>query len=161
MGMLNDAALQVTVSPLNSNDARTRPKAKPQSGGWEKTLKLGLLAVVIVFLINLCALAVSYGQLRVSSGLAPLYTGSCTQTKRLLAFLHLFINILSSILLAASNYCMQCLSAPTRLEVDKSHARKRWLDLGVQSVRNLRSIAPSKLLLYSLLALSSLPLHLL
>lgn len=43
-------------------------------------------------------------------------------------------------LLSASNYAIQSLSSPTRKEVDKSsHARYTWLDIGIISVRDLRS----------------------
>lgn len=55
---------------------------------------------------------------------------------------------------------MQILSAPTRKEIDKAHARKRWLDVGVPSVRNLNNVAGRKVLMWWLLALSSIPLHL-
>jgi hypothetical protein len=52
------------------------------------------------------------------------------------------------------------MSAPTRREVDDAHAKKQWLDIGVQSIRNLRKISWKRALMYWLLALSSLPLHL-
>ena len=56
---------------------------------------------------------------------------------------------------------MQILSAPTRKEIDKAHARKKWLDIGVPSVRNLKNVATKKVVMWCLLGLSSLPLHLL
>lgn len=75
------------------------------------------------------------------------------------AWLHLAINVLGTILLGASNYCMQCLSFPTRDEVNKAHSRGAWLDIGVPSVRNLRQISSKRLALWWLLAVSSIPLH--
>ncbi|KAH7392189.1 hypothetical protein DE146DRAFT_661877 [Phaeosphaeria sp. MPI-PUGE-AT-0046c] len=56
---------------------------------------------------------------------------------------------------------MQCMTAPTRGEVDRAHAARRWLDIGVPSFRNLRRIGRDRLVLWLLLGLSSLPLHLL
>lgn len=56
---------------------------------------------------------------------------------------------------------MQCISSPTRHEGDKAHARGVWLDIGVPSVRNLERITSSRILLWWLLGLSSVPLHLL
>ncbi|MCJ1312051.1 hypothetical protein MMC25_005725 [Agyrium rufum] len=56
---------------------------------------------------------------------------------------------------------MQILTAPTRAEIDEAHTRGRWLDIGVPSVRNLRSISRKRVLLWFGLAFSSLPLHLL
>jgi len=71
------------------------------------------------------------------------------------------INILSTLLLSASNYCMQCMSAPTRKEVDEAHAGRKWLDIGIQSLRNVSKIEKKRGVLYCLLAFSSIPLHLL
>jgi hypothetical protein len=58
-----------------------------------------------------------------------LYTGDCELVSPLNTGIHLIINALSTILLSSSNYCMQCLSAPTRQDIDKAHRNKRWLDM--------------------------------
>lgn len=62
-------------------------------------------------------------------------------TRNLSLWLHLVINALSTLLLSATNYAMQCLSSPTRKEVDKPHRHYIWLDIGVLSVRSLRRIS--------------------
>ncbi|KAK0726745.1 hypothetical protein B0T26DRAFT_671509 [Lasiosphaeria miniovina] len=54
---------------------------------------------------------------------------------------------------------MKCLSSPTRSEVDRAHARGKWLEIGVPSTRNIGSISLIRGLLWFLLLLSSLPLH--
>lgn len=74
----------------------------------------------------------------VAASFATLYDGHCDKVKRLDLWLHLFINVLSTLLLGASNYCMQCLAAPTREDIDKAHGQNGWMDVGVPSVRNLR-----------------------
>ena len=56
---------------------------------------------------------------------------------------------------------MQCLSSPTRSEIDKAHGQGVWLDIGVPSVRNLRRLSTTRIVLWWLLAVSSVPLHLL
>ncbi|OJJ82358.1 uncharacterized protein ASPGLDRAFT_531052 [Aspergillus glaucus CBS 516.65] len=56
---------------------------------------------------------------------------------------HLVINILSTLMLAGSNFTMQCLCAPTRKDLDRAHQSNRWLDIGAPSIRNLRSIPNS------------------
>ena len=56
---------------------------------------------------------------------------------------------------------MQCLSSPTRNEIDKAHSQGIWLDIGVPSVRNLRKLSTTRIILWWLLAISSIPLHLL
>jgi hypothetical protein len=92
-----------------------------------------------------------------------LFDGDCDRVKRLNTGLHLGINILSTILLAGSNYTMQCLSAPTRSEIDSAHNRKPgvYLDIGVPGIRNLGYISRRRVILWVALGLSSLPLHLL
>lgn len=57
-----------------------------------------------------------------------LYVGDCEKTQQINTGLHVLINLLSTTLLSASNYCMQCLSAPTRDDIDVAHARGKWLD---------------------------------
>ena len=93
-------------------------------------------------------------------GLGTIQDGSCTITKKLGFWLHLVINVLSTLLLGASNYSMQCLSSPTRAEIDKAQQRNQWLDIGVPSLGNLRRISASRITLWWLLAASSIPLHL-
>lgn len=64
-------------------------------------------------------------------------------------------------LLGASNYTMQVLCAPTRAEVDQAHAKGDWLDIGVPSFRNIMGrISKKRVVLWWLLALSSIPVHL-
>jgi hypothetical protein len=55
---------------------------------------------------------------------------------------------------------VQCVSAPTRVEIDRFHQKGKYLDIGVPSVRNLRAIPWSKVALWWTLGLSSIPLHL-
>ena len=113
--------------------------------------------LVINFILTLWG-SLKYGSI---DGLATIQEGSCRKTKNLSLWLHLAINILSTLLLSASNYCMQCLASPTREEVDRAHRRSIWLDIGVPSVRNLRQISWYKIALWWCLGLSGVPLHLL
>jgi hypothetical protein len=112
---------------------------------------------VVVFLINL--VITIWGSTAREQGI--LMEGDCDRVEFWNNGLHVVINILSTILLSGSNYCMQCLSAPTREEVDKAHANKRWLDIGIPSLRNVKHLGKRRITLWILLALTSLPLHLL
>lgn len=87
--------------------------------------------------------------------------GPCSTIRNQGLYIHLAINVLGTSLLAASNYVMQCLSAPTRSEIDVAHHKGDWLDVGIPSVRNLFRIKKKRTFLWLLLALSSIPLHLL
>ena len=88
------------------------------------------------------------------------FKGDCEVVERKDTYVHLALNLVATVLLASSNYCMQLLSAPSRTELDKAHARQKWLDVGIASVRNLRYLKKKKLILYLVLFCSSIPLHL-
>ncbi|KAL8692921.1 MAG: hypothetical protein Q9218_002147 [Villophora microphyllina] len=152
-----------------SGDGKTElaPKAHCLRGfvqrfqGWRIGVSLCAVAAILVLAINVLftiAVTARYGS---HAGLVTFVEGSCTGMQNLSIWLHLLLNILSTVLLAASNYCMQCLSSPTRADIDKAHARHRWLDIGIPSVRNLFAVSRRRALLWALLALSSVPLHLL
>ena len=115
------------------------------------------MVAIINFLFIIWALSKS----GLTNGLGTLEDGNCDRTRKLTFWMHLAINVLSTMLLGASNYTMQCLSSPTRSEVDRAHSLGIWLDIGVPSLRNLKSLSSSRVTLWWLLALSSIPLHLL
>ncbi|DAA77384.1 TPA_exp: Uncharacterized protein A8136_6644 [Trichophyton benhamiae CBS 112371] len=89
-----------------------------------------------------------------------LYDGNCDKVHDLSIGLHFVINVFSTLLLSASNYTIQCLSAPTRADLDNAHGERCWLDIGILSVRNFRQISRPRSALWVILVLSSLPLHL-
>ena len=118
-----------------------------------------ITAVVLVINLILTIWAVSISG--VHNSLGTLQDGSCKRTATLTFWVHLVINVLSTLLLGASNYSMQCLSSPTRGEIEKAHGKGIWLDIGVPSIRNLRHLSTARVTLWWLLAISSIPLHLL
>lgn len=87
------------------------------------------------------------------------YTGTCNRTRALNIGLHLLINIVSTLVLASSNFFMQVLCAPTRSELDEAHVKRKFLEIGVQSPRNLLRIPFPRSIGWLLLALTSVPLH--
>lgn len=134
------------------------------TSGYRFSLALGTVSCLFTLLINLAATIYAGTKPDLDNdgrGRRVLYTGSCDTSKNLNTVLHVLINILSSILLGASNYGIQCLSAPTREQVDKAHAKGTYLDIGIVSVRNLRHQTHLTRLLWVSLVLSSIPLHLL
>ena len=72
----------------------------------------------VVLVINLTVTIWSVKKFGIVDGLGTFQTGDCGSTSRIGFWLHLIINGLSTLLLGASNYSMQCLSAPTRSEID-------------------------------------------
>jgi len=95
------------------------------------------------------------------NGIGDLGAKSCDVVLSATTKIHIGINALAAILVAASNYNMQCMTAPSRSDIDLAHQHGRWLDIGMQSVRNLRYVPRWKAFLWLALLLSTLPLHLL
>ena len=121
---------------------------------------IATLMVTFVLLLNIVLVIVISTTWTLENGVATAFTGSCRTAERWTTAIHLLINLLSSLLLGASNYCMQRLAAPTRAEVDDAHAKKKWADIGIPSIKNLLFIGKGRVVLWLLLGLSSLPLHL-
>lgn len=115
----------------------------------------------VVLMINLILTVWAILSSEVRNGLGTLQNGSCKTTGTLTFWIHLIINILSTLLLSASNYSMQCLSSPTRSDIDKVHHQGIWMDIGVPSLRNLQRLSTNRIVLWWLIAISSIPLHLL
>ena len=124
-------------------------------------VSLCAITSALVFLTNITLTVWASSKYGLQDGVGTIHEGSCKKTRSLSIWLHIVINLLSTTLLGASNYTMQCLTSPTRDEIDKAHARYNWLDIGVPSLRNLRRISWTRIGLWWLLALSSIPLHLL
>ncbi|KAI8657985.1 hypothetical protein NCS57_01178700 [Fusarium keratoplasticum] len=150
--------LSLTNAGEESVSSPHKPKFK---SGWKFGLFAGAASCTVVFVINLFATiwAVTRDE-KNELGQPVLQQGRCSDMRYLNTGLHLVINALSSVLLAASNYGMQCMSAPTRADVDRVHFEGKWLDIGVPSVHNLRHFPKKRVAIWGLLVLSSLPLHL-
>ena len=137
------------------------PRSRRLFSGWRFGISVGALLATFVFLVNITVLIWILASYNSQNGLHTIYEGSCLRVKTSSRWLHLGINLLSTLLLGASNYCMQCLSSPTRKEVNAAHAENRSLEIGLLSLKNLGRISRRRVLLWGLIGLSSFPLHLL
>jgi hypothetical protein len=130
--------------------------------GWKFGVRAGLILTLAILFLNVgITVGISTSQGIDSDGKAVLVNDDCSTVEKYNIAYHLVINVLSTLLLGASNYTMQCLCAPTRPEVDKAHAKGIWLDIGVPSLKNLKFINRQRLALWICLTASSWPLHLL
>jgi len=128
--------------------------------GWRKGIIWSSVAALVVLLLNVLFLGISYGKHGATDGVGTLFKGQCTKASRMDSGMHVVINIMSTLLLGASNYVMQILGAPTRSQIDAAHAQKRSLFIGVPNIRNLKWVGLRRTMLWLLLGLSALPLHL-
>ena len=142
------------------HEERKSQRMKRAFSGWRTGLMISLGCTGVVFVLNLVLNLWAIRKFGIPNRNGILVQGECSKTRTASIWIHLAINILSTLLLGASNYCMQILTAPTRHEIDRAHAKGRWLDIGILSIRNLRWISIERVCIWTLLALTSLPLHL-
>lgn len=128
---------------------------------WRFGAVLCIVGASLVLLVNSIVAIVAAIKWPRRYGIATLYDGDCGVVNDLSTGLHLLINVLSSVLLATSNYIMQRLAAPTAAEVNKTHAKGCSLDIGIPSLRNILflRVAKRRVLAWWLLSLTSLPIH--
>lgn len=121
-------------------------------------VQIGIIGFILMTNLSVTIFAVkSYGS---RNGVGLIYEGDCSTVKRLDQWLHLLINLLGTGMLSASNYCMQLQAAPTRENVNAAHAKHKWLDIGIPSLRNLKYLSMWRRCSWALLALTSIPIHL-
>ena len=151
---------------INAEGARAAPTSQPSTRrrymtGWRCAVVNYIVLVSLILAINIGVSAWVGAHYGFRSGLGTLASNKCSKIQRANVAIHLVINALATALLSGSNYCMQCLSAPTRKDLDRAHSNGQYVEIGVPSFHNLTKISRRKMLSWILLFLSSLPLHLL
>lgn len=128
--------------------------------GWRRGIIYCIATACLVLLCVLAFIGWAAGLSTESAGIRVLHRGNCKTSKNMLTSTHVVINALSTLLLGTSNYCMHIVSAPSRRDIDKMHARKKVLDIGLNSVSNTFKLGWNRRVVWVLLGLSSIPLHL-
>jgi hypothetical protein len=127
--------------------------------GWRMGVLIGCCWSTFVLLCNIAIITTGAVKGYNSNGIADVIVGDETSISHWNTAFHVFINALSTILLSATNYTMQVLSSPTREDIDKAHAKNTWLEVGILSPRNMRTLPRKRVWLCLSLSLSSIPLH--
>lgn len=132
----------------------------------EKWRRIGYISILLTSICGislLVCLLVSLSKHNTGSLSAStiIFEGSCDDSRNLNIALHLLINVVSTAVLASSNFFMQVLNSPTRLEIDKAHSSLKSLDIGIPSIKNIRFLSGFKLLCWLVLFVTSIPIHLL
>lgn len=129
--------------------------------GWRRAAALNTITMTSFAILLLGILSSSVVR---SGGLSKVwifFEGNCDRSSTINLFLHLVLNIVSTLIIASSNFFMQVLNAPTRMEIDHAHSKGRWLEIGVPSIGNIFHVSGYKTLAWVLFTLSSVPIHLL
>ncbi|KAK2616558.1 hypothetical protein QQS21_000601 [Conoideocrella luteorostrata] len=127
--------------------------------GWRRISAYNTVGVCVFASVLIALLAWSAS---VSGGLSSnsiIFQGRCRKSQLVNLWLHLLLNVCSTGILASSNFFMQILNAPTRVDVDRAHSKYEVLSIGVSSMRNFLYIDGHKPFLWLLFLLSSFPLH--
>lgn len=177
----DDLSTQSSLAPLRPGDdfeasdfaqvnhlAQWFPQVKEdtESKSWRirlsrrsRALLIQITLICTIFSANASLTVFAVLRFATNKGVGLIYEGNCTTVGNLNLWIHLLINVLSTGMLSASNYCMQLQAAPTRANVNKAHKNEKWVDIGVSSLRNLQYIGPWRRLSWFVLAITSLPMH--
>lgn len=136
-------------------------RLKHRNTGWRMGVLAGLCMSSFVLCSNIIFLFIGLRYGGYADGIGIIAEGKSSSIARFSTVYHVLINILSTLLLTSSNYCMQVLSSPSREDIDRAHGDGTWVEIGLLSVRNLRFVGRKRSLAWLLLLLTSIPLHLL
>ena len=132
--------------------------------GWRKS---GLINAILIWILTLLLTALLFtSAFRLGDGWSSFLdntkvpTGNCEEASHTNLALHVILNAVATLALASSNFFMQVFCAPSRDNIDKAHQKGRCLEIGVQSVKNLRYLSAPRIVSWLLLGATSVPLHL-
>lgn len=131
-----------------------------RQAGFVNTVLIWIMATLVVTLLFCSAWRLGSGWSSIVDT-TIFFTGDCSKASRANIAAHVALNTVATLVLASSNFFMQVLCSPTREDVDGAHRKNHFLEIGVQSVKNLWFIPRVKVALWLILAATSVPLHLL
>jgi hypothetical protein len=130
------------------DDEKRPPKGSRRiTHGWRGGVAVNLLLCFLILVVGFVALIMVVSKAPMAGGESLVFQGACAAAARIDTGFQAVIAVMVVILLAGANYVFQVLSAPTRPELDAAHEARRWLDIGIPSVRNLAHIARSRVAL--------------
>jgi len=148
-------------STHEQHDGATTSQERSWRWGLKETLRFFACASLAVLITNIAWVCWAKTHAEDRGGFGTIKEADCNSAKRLNTWLHLLINFLSTLIMSGSSAFLQAYSSPSRAEIHTAHSSGRWLDVGLLSMRNLRRISFRKGMVVVVLALSSIPFHLL
>ncbi len=116
---------------VEKSQHRKRTWYQQYLSGWHGGALASCLTALFVLLVNIIVTSWATSTYPLDGHVGTMFNGDCVKAKSINTWVQLAINVLSTILLGASNYCMQCLTSATREEIDHAHAKGIFLQLGV------------------------------
>ena len=133
---------------------------KPFRKGW-RTVPIGSCALSSSVGLAVLALLIVSSFKGDFFGSTVLFAGNCSKARRLSEILHFAIIAASFLVTFSSNKFLYLAVAPLPEEVGRAHARCKWLDIGVNSWRNLQYVSRRRRWCWAIILLSSVPVQLL
>ncbi|RYP29400.1 hypothetical protein DL767_006740 [Monosporascus sp. MG133] len=127
--------------------------------GWRGGVVFNTIIFFLILVAEIVLLIVVLTKTRLLAGDPTMWSGDCGKARDINIGLHAAISVFSVVFLAGANYVFQVLTSPTRGEVDKAHESKRWLDIGVTSMRNFAHISGFRAFLGSTVLFSAISIQ--
>lgn len=149
------------IPEINEEHVRSKTR-KNTASKRSKMLRNQFITATVICVVNIVILVCVWVYFPPDSrGIGTLRMSDCSEISSINSGIHVILNVLSSLFLGAGSYCIQILVAPSRREMDGAHARGVLLDIGIQSLRNLRWIKRRRIFHWLGLGILSICLHLL
>ncbi|RYO95222.1 hypothetical protein DL766_006183 [Monosporascus sp. MC13-8B] len=123
--------------------------------GWRGGVVFNTIIFFLILVVEIVLLIIVLTKTRLLAGDPTVWSGDCGKARDINVGLHAVISVFSVVFLAGANYVFQVLTSPTRSEVDKAHESRRWLDIGVTSMRNFAHISGFRVFLGSTVLLTA------
>lgn len=152
------------TSEKQQNRKKKKSSANPRRSallGWRGGVLLLLLLLLIILIAGFVCLVVAGTKIAFLIGAMDLFVGSCATARAINWGLHAIVNLVVVVFILGANYVFQVLSSPTRSDVARAHGLKRWLEIGVPSLSNLRHVSRLKAFLALLLPAVAVTIQLL
>lgn len=127
--------------------------------GWRSGVVLNVVLSLLILIAGFVCFVVAGTKVAFLAGDMKLFAGSCSMVTNVSWGLHALINVAVLVLLVGANYVFQVLSSPTRSEIAEAHESRRWLEIGVPSLRNCRYIGGGRSALAILLVVVAVATH--
>jgi hypothetical protein len=121
--MLTSVSASATPSFITTDAADNKPLLEEQAvrwpadrmqksrrQGWKYGVTFNAALATLILIINIVLTIVLSKKYEIERGIGTAMTGSCDSVKTWNTVIHVLLNFLSTILLVASSYTMQCLS---------------------------------------------------
>lgn len=129
------------------SDEKSRNGWRGLTSGWRSGVMLNLVLIVIILIAGFICLVVAETRTAFTLGYMDIFAGSCSTARSINWGLHAAINVAVVTLIVGANYVFQVLSSPKRSEIAGAHETKKWLEIGVPSVRNFTHIGRGRAVL--------------